>query len=140
MNEILGLFKNVKGGPVTSIIGGTLMLFAGFMMYKTGFYFYLNLMMEYRIRDVISTVMIAALIIMLYLVNKRSEQRKQEIISLKKDSIDLYIAYAKSEARLAELNKDRAAIADSIKNILKDGKVSKDERDNIISSLVVYDN
>ena len=97
-------------------------------------------MMEYRIRDVISTVMIAALIIMLYLVNKRSEQRKQEIISLKKDSIDLYIAYAKSEARLAELNKDRAAIADSIKNILKDGKVSKDERDNIISSLVVYDN
>jgi uncharacterized protein YqgC (DUF456 family) len=37
MNEILGLFKNVKGGPVTSIIGGTLMLFAGFMMYKTGF-------------------------------------------------------------------------------------------------------
>lgn len=97
-------------------------------------------MMEYRIRDVISTVMIAALIIMLYLVNKRSEQRKQEIISLKKDSIDLYIAYVKSEARLAELNKDRAAIADSIKNILKDGKVSKDERDNIISSLVVYDN
>ncbi len=37
MKEVLGIFKNVKRGPITTAVGCVFMAFGGFMMYQVGF-------------------------------------------------------------------------------------------------------